>query len=221
MLSFLLLFATQPTRLPSSIGTSMMKSMSTAPKLQSMFFCWSTTKRLAELTLKACCAAIRTLPNWVCISASFFCRSCSLRSMKRRFPIPIRQPHTTPMAAPAVPAICVILRACWEEDSAGGRMKRREMLSMTPPKRTPQKSESTWPHAAHSRPVMPRESPRLWSMASPARMRMVLSIMPKPTMGTAQQMKCRTRILVGGLPLEAAWAAAASAEAAPSCAAAP
>mmetsp|Transcript_55958 Transcript_55958/g.177295 ORF Transcript_55958/g.177295 Transcript_55958/m.177295 type:complete len:296 (-) Transcript_55958:105-992(-) len=118
--------------------------------------------------------------------------SCVERSvsMKRRLTIPSAHPNTTPTHCPASPTFrtsrrpfCAAVRC-----AAGMRMRRFTNPSTVSPKHRPATSEHICPiHAAVS-VESPKVTPSVRSMALPAWIITVLSMKPKPTMGTAQRM---------------------------------
>mmetsp|Transcript_508 Transcript_508/g.1681 ORF Transcript_508/g.1681 Transcript_508/m.1681 type:complete len:208 (-) Transcript_508:166-789(-) len=111
-------------------------------------------------------------------------------STTKRLSSPKEQPVTTPTRLPNSPTRFAIALRRWNSVRfARGSPSDAAPRSSTPPKSTPAASEQTCPHAAAVSVESPKATPRVQSMALPAWIMTVLSMRPKPTIGTAQIMK--------------------------------
>mmetsp|Transcript_36097 Transcript_36097/g.111701 ORF Transcript_36097/g.111701 Transcript_36097/m.111701 type:complete len:252 (-) Transcript_36097:158-913(-) len=112
---------------------------------------------------------------------------------------PMEQPRMTPASAPSSPTRRVAGSArCAAVKRGGARPSRLARPSSAPPKTTPAESLQIWPQAAAESVERPKVTPRVQSIKLPACIMMVLSIRPKPTIGTAQTKKCRDSSLRKG-----------------------
>eukprot|EP00754_Rhynchopus_humris_P050202 Rhum_TRINITY_DN8824_c0_g1::Rhum_TRINITY_DN8824_c0_g1_i1::g.30124::m.30124 len=128
--------------------------------------------------------------NSVRIFSACFMRSAFSRSRNSRFTMPRQHPSMTPSAAPSVPTHFVLRKLrCACVIAGASKPHLIAIASTAPPKMTPATSLKSCPNAAATS-VKRRKWPKKLSMRSPAWIMMVLSIRPKPTMGTAQAKKC-------------------------------
>lgn len=117
---------------------------------------------------------------------SFLAVSPFPESKKSRGNIPMTQPTVMPTAQPSWPlkrTLRSCLCAC--ERFGCGIPRREQMSSMTVPRPTPATSLTMLPRAAAHMVEIPNVTPKLLSMASPARIRRALSMKPNPTKGIA------------------------------------
>jgi len=99
----------------------------------------------------------------------------------------MQHPRITPSAAPVVLANFARFDArCAAVISTMGNPNFEASASTVPPKHTPDTSEKIWPHAAAVRVDSPKVTPIVASIISPAWIMTKLSIIPNPTMGTAE-----------------------------------
>mmetsp|Transcript_45271 Transcript_45271/g.106640 ORF Transcript_45271/g.106640 Transcript_45271/m.106640 type:complete len:306 (-) Transcript_45271:440-1357(-) len=124
-------------------------------------------------------------------SASCFASSVPLL-VKRSVDIPKRHPIVTPMHAPNVVHILVErIRICPPVRLACGSPSLLKRASTVPPKHTPETSLNICPNPAAVRVERPNVTPRVESIRSPMKIITMLSMKPKPIIGTAAWMKRR------------------------------
>mmetsp|Transcript_24452 Transcript_24452/g.65279 ORF Transcript_24452/g.65279 Transcript_24452/m.65279 type:complete len:286 (-) Transcript_24452:46-903(-) len=116
----------------------------------------------------------------------------SLASMSSRLTRPSEHPQMTPTT---LPNMCSRLTMdsllCSSVKPGDGSPSFMAADSMAPPNVTPATSLQIWPQAAAAKVLRPRVTPRVRSIAFPAWIMTVLSMNPKPTMGTMLCTKCR------------------------------
>mmetsp|Transcript_17802 Transcript_17802/g.67601 ORF Transcript_17802/g.67601 Transcript_17802/m.67601 type:complete len:231 (+) Transcript_17802:406-1098(+) len=146
----------------------------------------SYMKSDARSASKTWWASAITVLNILFSSRCRFAISAASRSSAKRFTIPSRHPQTTPMIDPAMAADLLIgIRLCAWVMFGTGSPSFTNAASTSPPNATPLTSEQICPKAAAVIVARPKRTPMVESMASPARIITVLSMNPKPTMGTA------------------------------------
>mmetsp|Transcript_17042 Transcript_17042/g.33296 ORF Transcript_17042/g.33296 Transcript_17042/m.33296 type:complete len:242 (-) Transcript_17042:28-753(-) len=128
-------------------------------------------------------------------------------SMRSKLQSPSEQPIITPMTLPSSPVRFTSARDIWSPSKPGeDRPNFRAVASIIPPKETPATSLQIWPHAAAAMVLRPNVTPRVKSMAFPAWIITVLSMNPKPIIGTILCTKwARICSGVGRSSLASAW----------------
>mmetsp|Transcript_11413 Transcript_11413/g.29673 ORF Transcript_11413/g.29673 Transcript_11413/m.29673 type:complete len:305 (-) Transcript_11413:72-986(-) len=113
-------------------------------------------------------------------------------SMKNKLTIPRQHPHTTPTHEPSSAMRLLIgSRRCSSVRPDGGRPSAEHIRSTVSPNRMPATSEHACPMAAALSVLSPNATPIVQSSVFPICSITVLSMKPKPTIGTAATRACR------------------------------